>query len=147
MPEGILEFELGLDHDAPAQVRDALEVALEEIDPGARLTAGLLGRAVAASCIRGDGGRIWIEPRVGADTVRVEVSGEGDGFRLPLSGRDIDYFSIDDSAAQPIGWRSYLLERLADDWGVDAEAGVAWFEVELSTATDELPARRLALRK
>jgi hypothetical protein len=142
----MLEFELGADDDPAGKVRDALELALDEIDQGARLTVGLLGRAVAASCIRGDDGRIRVEPEVGPDRVRVEVSGEGEGFRLPLSGRDIDYFSFDDKAGQPIGWRSYLLERLADDWGVDAEAGVAWFEVELSTEAEDLPARRTAIR-
>ncbi|MGH2992102.1 MAG: hypothetical protein ACRDL1_01010 [Solirubrobacterales bacterium] len=148
MEPGVFEFELSADHDAPGRVRDALELALVEVDPGARLTVGLLAKATAASCIRGDGGRVRIEPKLEPGLVRVEVSGEGDGFRLPLSSRDIDYFCFDDTAAPPIGWRSYLLDRLADDWGIDEEARVAWFQVDLLTATDApLPARRLALRR
>jgi len=148
MEPGVLVFKLGVDDDVPGQVRDALELALGELDPGARLTVGLLAKAMTANCIRGDGGRLWIEPKLEAHLVRVEVSGEGDGFRLPLSPRDIDYFCFEDTAAPPTGWRSYLLERLADDWGIDEETCVAWFQVGLLTATDApLPARRLALRR
>jgi hypothetical protein len=76
---------------------------------------------------------------VGDEQVRVEVSGNGDGFRLPLSGREIDYFSLDDEAAPPPGWRSYLIDRLADARGVDEDAGVVW--VEIDHVTDA--ARRL----
>jgi hypothetical protein len=76
---------------------------------------------------------VRLELAVEPELVRVEVSGEGPGFRLPLSARPIDYFSVDDTAAPPIGWRVYLVERLADDWGVDDEAGIAWFEVDHAT--------------
>jgi hypothetical protein len=134
-----LEYRFGADHDAPGRVRDALAGDLDGLDGGARLTVELLARALVAICIRGEGGIVRVEVAVGDEQVRVEVSGNGDGFRLPLSGREIDYFSLDDEAAPPPGWRSYLIDRLADARGVDEDAGVVW--VEIDHVTDA--ARRL----
>ena len=125
-----LDYRLAADRSAPALVRDALEGDLDDIDGGARLTVELLARALVAMCIRGEGGSVCVEVTIGPEQVRVEVSGEGSGFRLPLSSRSIDYFSFEDGAAPPPGWRTYLIGRLADDWGVDEDAGVAWVEVD-----------------
>jgi hypothetical protein len=128
-----LNYRLAADRSAPGRVRDALEGDLDDIDGGARLTVELLARALVAMCIRGEGGTVQVEVSVGSGQVRVEVSGEGSGFRLPLSARSIDYFSFEDGAAPPPGWRTYLIGRLADDWGVDEDAGVAWVEVDHAT--------------
>jgi len=125
-----LNYRLAADRSAPGCVRDALEGDLDDIDGGARLTVELLARAVVAMCIRGEGGSVSVDVTIGPEQVRLEVSGEGSGFRLPVSSRTIDYFSIDDAAAPPSGWRTYLIGRLADDWGVDEDAGVAWVEVD-----------------
>ena len=37
---------------------------------------------------------------------------------------------LTDADPRPLGWRSYLLTRLADDWDVDGDAEVAWFELD-----------------
>ena len=128
-----LDYRLAADRSAPARVREALEGDLDYIDGGARLTVELLARALVAMCIRGEGGSVCVEVTIGPQQVRVEVSGEGSGFRLPLSSRSIDYFSFEDGAAPPPGWRTYLIGRLADDWGVDEDAGVVWVEVDYVT--------------
>jgi hypothetical protein len=77
---------------------------------------------------------VWLAIEVEPERVRIEVSGEGAGFRLPLSPRAIDYFSFDDHASQPIGWRSFLLDRLAEEWEIDETAHVAWCEVDTATS-------------
>ena len=134
LPDPGLGYRFTADGAAPARVREALKGDLDEIDAGATLALALLARAVVASCVRGDEGTVRVSVRVGSEQVRVEVSGAGPGFRLPLGPRAIDRFSLDDDGAPPPGWRSYLIDRLADAWGVDEEAGVVWVEVDHVTA-------------
>jgi hypothetical protein len=135
----MLDRRFPADHSAPDAAREALEDGLAEIEGGARLTVALLARALVSICVRDEPGEVRVGVTIEGEHVRVEVSGAGAGFRLPLSPRAIDYFSLSDERARPLGWRSYLLERLADGWGVDEDAGVAWFEVDHLTAD----ARRL----
>ena len=54
----------------------------------------------------------------------------GDGFRLPAARGRVDELCLTDADPRPLGWRSYLLTRLADDWDVDGDAEVAWFELD-----------------
>jgi anti-sigma regulatory factor (Ser/Thr protein kinase) len=53
--------------------------------------------------------------------VRVEVRDSGPGFERP-------------SAAPPDdadeGWGLFLVEQLADEWGVDAERRAVWFQID-----------------
>ena len=136
---GELSYRFAADQAAAGTVRDALEADVEGIEWGARLTVALLARAIVAMCVRGEGGAVCVEVSIGSERARVEVSGTGRGFKLPLSPRAIDYFSFDEEAPRPPGWRAYLLDQLADEWGVDEDAGVAWFEVDHATSV----ARRL----
>jgi hypothetical protein len=126
----MLDHRFPADHAAPHAAREALEEGLAEIEGGARLTAALLARALVSICVRDEPGEVRVEVTIETEHVRVVVSGSGAGFRLPLSSRAIDYVSLTDRQARPLGWRSYLLERLADGWGVDEHAQVAWFEVD-----------------
>ena len=139
-------FKLPADAGAPDRARDAIAVAdresLADLDAGARLAVSLLTRSLVASCVRGEGGHVEIAVTVDAERVRVEVSGAGPAFTLPLSGRSTDYLAFDDSMRQPIGWRAYLLDRLADSWGIDEGRGAAWFEVDHASPD----ARRLLTR-
>ena len=130
---GSLEYRFAADGDAAGRVRDALAGDLQGIEGGARLTVELLARALVAMCVPGEGGTVRLALSVGDEQVRVEVSGDGAGFRLPTRSREIDYFSLAPRAAAPPGWRSYLIDRLADDRGVDEDAGVAWVEVDHAT--------------
>ena len=139
LPDRGLGYRFTADGAAPARVREALEGDLDDIEPGARLALELLARAVVAGCVRSEGGTVRVGVRIGSEQVRIEVGGGGPGFRLPLGPRAIEHFSLDDDGAPPPGWRSYLIDRLADAWGVDEEAGVVWVEVDHVSAA----ARRL----
>ena len=125
-----LSFRFAADCTAPGSARDAVELALGELDGGARLTAGVLARAMVAICVSDHGGVVHLDIAIGPERVLVEVSGAGDGFRLPAGRGTIDELCLTDADPRPIGWRSYLLDRLADDWGIDSEYETAWFEVD-----------------
>ena len=56
------------------------------------------------------------------NAVRVEVSDSGPGFEPPPQPEE--------PIVAPSGWGLYLVERLADRWGVDSSGGSAvWFEI------------------
>jgi hypothetical protein len=129
-----LSFQFAADCAAPAAARDALEDALEEIEAGARIAAGVLARALVAICVRDHGGVVHVELSVGPERLRIEVSGAGDGFRLPSAAGTVDELSLTDVEPRPLGWRSYLLSRLAEEWGIDTEYELAWFELDHASA-------------
>jgi anti-sigma regulatory factor (Ser/Thr protein kinase) len=55
------------------------------------------------------------------EVVRVAVRDEGPGFKPPASPPP------DDADA---GWGLFLVEQLADAWGVEADTKSVWFEIE-----------------
>ena len=66
----------------------------------------------------------WIGLRVNlsGEAIRVEVADRGPGFETgsPLP-----------SMYQDSGWGLYLVEQIADRWGVSNEAGTCvWFEID-----------------
>jgi anti-sigma regulatory factor (Ser/Thr protein kinase) len=66
---------------------------------------------------------------VGGETVRVEVSDNGPGFE-PVD-------PVPDAATDS-GWGLFLVNQLADRWGVDSEGCCVWFEIDhASRASDQ----------
>jgi anti-sigma regulatory factor (Ser/Thr protein kinase) len=61
-------------------------------------------------------------------TVRVEVRDDGPGFEPPASPPP------DDADA---GWGLFLVEQLADAWGVADEGKGVWFEIERDRAQED----------
>jgi anti-sigma regulatory factor (Ser/Thr protein kinase) len=56
------------------------------------------------------------------DAVRVEVTNPGDGFLPPDRALTLD---------QESGWGLFLVDELADRWGIDADGGThVWFEID-----------------
>jgi anti-sigma regulatory factor (Ser/Thr protein kinase) len=56
------------------------------------------------------------------DAIRVEVVDKGPGFEPAVRA---------DPEPEPSGWGLYLVERLADRWGVDSDGNtVVWFEID-----------------
>ena len=64
---------------------------------------------------------ILLEVRVAGDTVRIEVRDSGPGFEPPAAAPP------DDADA---GWGLFLVEQLADEWGVEKERQAVWFEID-----------------
>jgi anti-sigma regulatory factor (Ser/Thr protein kinase) len=64
---------------------------------------------------------IMLDVHVAGDVVRVEVRDSGPGFDRP-------------SAAPPDdadeGWGLFLVEQLADEWGVERERQAVWFQID-----------------
>jgi anti-sigma regulatory factor (Ser/Thr protein kinase) len=63
-----------------------------------------------------------------AATVRVEVRDDGPGFEPPASPPS------DDADA---GWGLFLVEQLADAWGVVDDGKGVWFEIERDRAQED----------
>jgi anti-sigma regulatory factor (Ser/Thr protein kinase) len=61
-------------------------------------------------------------------TVRVEVRDDGPGFEPPASPPP------DDADA---GWGLFLVEQLADAWGVGDEGQGVWFEIDRSRSLQD----------
>src|SRR3954469_25880000 len=62
---------------------------------------------------------IVLEVAIGDERVRVTVRDEGPGFEPPASPPPED---------ADAGWGLFLVEQLADSWGVDGKT--VWFEIE-----------------
>jgi anti-sigma regulatory factor (Ser/Thr protein kinase) len=64
---------------------------------------------------------ITMEVVIRSDVVRIEVSDFGEGFEPPTPNPDPD---------QDAGWGLFLVEQIADRWGVRSEGGTSvWFEL------------------
>jgi anti-sigma regulatory factor (Ser/Thr protein kinase) len=117
--------------DSSPEAAAAARVALDDLS--GRVTAGrlrdlrllvseLVTNAVRHAGLR-RGDRIRLVVRVGDRDVRVEVHDPGRGFaRRPPSP----------DPARASGWGLYLVEELADRWGVDGagRGTCVWFELD-----------------
>ena len=73
---------------------------------------------------RSEGTQVRVSVTVSAEGVRVEVSDRGDGFEPPPPPSH--------PSQSPSGWGLFLVDRLADRWGVDTSDGTrVWFEIDL----------------
>ncbi len=83
---------------------------------------------VVTNCVRhaglGPGDDISVHVRATSSGVRLEVVDRGRGFDLPaMLGHD---------PAHPGGWGLYIVDRLADRWGVVRDSGTRlWFEIDI----------------
>lgn len=122
-----LDLDLESSPEAAAAARIALERLSERL-PASRLrdlrllVSELVTNAVRhAGLARGD--RIRLVVDVDGQIVRVEVHDPGRGFRPRAPSPD---------PSRPSGWGLYLVDELADRWGVDgAGPGTrVWFELD-----------------
>ena len=125
MPQDV---QLHFRHDArPAaigrarhDVEDAL--ALADVDPRTSGDVMLLVSELVTNAVRharGDQFEVRLEVR--PDALRLEVHDEGSGFHPKIQPSD-------DGTG---GYGLYIVERLADRWGVERDAGgVIWLEVD-----------------
>jgi anti-sigma regulatory factor (Ser/Thr protein kinase) len=125
---GSLAIRLQAGPTAARRARDALVGLRDGISPGPFEDVRLLVSELVTNSIRhaGLGPDAWIDLRAKAtpNHFRVEVSDSGPGFQYreqPLS------------MYQTSGWGLYLVERIADRWGVDRDGSrtTVWFEMDL----------------
>jgi anti-sigma regulatory factor (Ser/Thr protein kinase) len=113
--------------EAPSQARAVVNDELGPLSPKIREDATLLVSELITNAVRHAMGsglpevelRIRIEP----GRIRVVVSDPGGGFepapRLP-------------TAAEGSGWGLYLVDRIADRWGVlSKDRNEVWFEIDV----------------
>ena len=111
---------------APSTAREALtrletDLCRPQLDSVRLLVSELVTNSVRHA---GDGrtAPVGLEVRVSDDRVRVEVSDRGSGF---------DPAPRDDDQDQASGWGLYLVNRLADRWGVIRnDVTRVWFELD-----------------
>ncbi len=121
----VLELRLHATPDAPRDARHALDRLAPELPPNVLDNVRLLVSELVTNCIRHAGvdPGAWIELRVSPlnSTIRVEVRDPGEGFEpAPVS---LSLYSTS-------GWGLYLVQQIADRWGVTVENGTkVWFEI------------------
>ena len=113
------------DPNAPANARRALARLHSDLDEPLLETMRLLVTELIANSVRhAAASTVSLQALVGDRGVWVEVTDKGPGF----DPRDHDHTASYDS-----GWGLFLVERLADRWGVkrDGKRTRVWFELRL----------------
>jgi anti-sigma regulatory factor (Ser/Thr protein kinase) len=112
---------------APAAARRFVSAAVEEAEVDERLREPLrlvasevVTNSVRHGCSRHDD-CVEVKIEVEPERVRLEVADEGHGFEpVPTRGRP----------ERPGGWGLYLVDSLADNWGVEDSATTrVWLEL------------------
>jgi anti-sigma regulatory factor (Ser/Thr protein kinase) len=120
-----MDLSLPADPSSPAAARSALATEGLPIPSGVLPDLQLLVSELVTNSVRharlAPNQRIELRVLTGPDHVRVEVKDPGGGFR-PTPRRPGDQ--------RDEGWGLYLVDRLADRWGVlDGSPAVVWFEI------------------
>lgn len=106
---------------APAVGRGLIDEFRDRLSDQGLHEAKLLMSEVVTDAVRHDGDQIDVEIRGTEDEIRVEVVGRGSG----LGGTSSNGSTHDG------GWGSLILDRVADDWGVEQaqDRTVVWFRI------------------
>jgi anti-sigma regulatory factor (Ser/Thr protein kinase) len=110
--------------EAAAQARSALSRLRSDLDPPLVETMRLLVTELIANSVKhAQANAVALNVVVGRGAVLVEVRDEGPGFE------PMDRTAAQDKAS---GWGLFLVDRLADRWGVAREQTFTrvWFELE-----------------
>ena len=110
--------------EAAVSARRALGRLRSELDEGTLESLRLLVTELISNAVRHAGARtVDLMVLVTRPSVRVEVTDRGPGFDPTVQGVDHD---------REGGWGLFLVERLADRWGVAREdlSTRVWFELE-----------------
>jgi anti-sigma regulatory factor (Ser/Thr protein kinase) len=123
--EGIVETRLAPTARAPAQARRAVERLAGRLRPHEHQALQLLVSELVTNSVRHaelhPKQAIELEIRVRPDAVRVTVTDPGRGFVPPTAPPSPD---------QPTGWGLFLVQRVADRWGVRRDGqNEVWFEL------------------
>jgi anti-sigma regulatory factor (Ser/Thr protein kinase) len=112
--------------DAAARARRGLSRLRVDLDPPLVETLRLLVTELVTNSVRHTGGdAVRLKVLVGNSAVRTEVTDAGPGFDPATTGTP---------AKDHTGWGLFLVERLAERWGVskDCNGTKVWFELRRS---------------
>ena len=132
-----MSFELAGGPYAVTASRLALAGLEDRIDPNVLFDIRLLVSELVTNCVKhaaiGPEDSIVLTVEIVGERVRVSVVDEGPGFEPPAQ-------PVDEAAAEAgSGWGLFLVDQLADSWGVERNAGATvWFE--LARHRDDEPA-------
>lgn len=124
----VLTLDLPDREQAPAAARKALTalngslrlVSEERLRDAQLLVSELVANAVRHASDRD--GRVTLRVHAASETMRVEVSDEGDGFDPAALSRP--------SPERPGGWGLAIVAALAHRWGVQRGPTTVWFEID-----------------
>jgi signal transduction histidine kinase len=115
-------YDIDRDDRAPVVARHALDDLAPEIDSALLEDARLLVTELVTNGVRhgrGEHVRLILDAPQ-PDRLRCEVIDDGHGF-LPIA-RQVE-------SSEPGGWGLYLIEKLAETWGVREGSTHVWFEL------------------
>src|SRR5215204_315857 len=119
-----MSFELAGGPYAVTAARLALSDLDSHLDPSIAFDVRLLVSELVTNSVKharvSEDDSIILEVKVADDSVRIEVRDPGPGFEPPAAAPP------DDADA---GWGLFLVEQLADDWGVEKERQAVWYEI------------------
>ena len=117
----ILARSFQADPSAPGKARLALRALNGGLDPALANDIRLLVSELVTNSFRHTGSAlIELEVWSSDEIVRVDVTDHGDGFAAPASP----------TPGRASGWGLFMVDRLADRWGVDTEGTTrVWFEL------------------
>jgi len=118
-----LRMRLGSGPDAAASARRAISGLRADLDPPLIETLRLLVTELVTNSVRHTAAdSLTLSVAVGKSAVLTEVADTGPGF---------DPQCVEDSAKNDTGWGLFLVQRLADRWGVrhDGPNKRVWFEL------------------
>ena len=118
--------------EAPGAARDFVAAVAEDAyhDEAFAESLRLVVSEVVTNSVRhgheGDDGCVEVTVEAAPDRLRLEISDDGPGFEPTL---------VRGRADQPGGWGLFLVDSLADRWGVEASPGTrVWLEMSPDSA-------------
>ena len=121
-----MSFELAGGPYAVTASRLALAGLEDRLDPNVLFDIRLLVSELVTNCVKhaavGPEESIVLNVDIQTATVRVSVVDEGPGFEPPAAP------PTEQAAEAGSGWGLFLVDQLADEWGVERDAGATvWF--------------------
>src|SRR5205085_5593423 len=132
--ESDMSFELAGGPYAVTAARLAIADLESHVDPSLAFDVRLLVSELVTNSVQhakvSAEDSIVLGVRLSDDTVRCEVRDHGPGFKPPATPPP------DDADA---GWGLFLVEQLADAWGVGDGGKGVWFEIRRDRTRDDAP--------
>jgi anti-sigma regulatory factor (Ser/Thr protein kinase) len=127
-----MSFELAGGPYAVTAARLALSDLDARLDPSVAFDVRLLVSELVTNSVKharvGEDDSIQLGVKIEEDVVRVEVRDPGPGFEPPPDAPPDD---------ADTGWGLFLVEQLADEWGVESERQAVWFQIDCSKRGDD----------